>query len=142
MNEDWFSRFLGPSPTPAGGSLALLTLAEAAALSVKLFRLAGRPQGEMENFAVDFVVFAEEDASFYLQALKGTGADREDLLKAGERHMSKAAKFLEKIRTARKTATPLSAPDYDAVITLGEAALKVLEVNLKANEHLWGKGPE
>lgn len=141
MNDDWFTRFLGPTPTPAGGSLALLTLAQAAALSAKLMKIEKKPHAEMENLAVDFVVFAEEDAALYLKALKGTGVEREELLREGERHISKARKFLEKIIAAKNSAPSFAAPDYDAVIILGQAALTVLAGNLKVNAGMWGHGP-
>jgi hypothetical protein len=135
----WVETLAGRAPVPAGGALALATLAGAAALASKMARLAqadGRPFRESAHF---FLRAAEEDGESYAEALarRKDAADR--CLDRGMEHLERAVSFVEEVGTTFGEMAAHLKADVAAAAGLGRASARVLLVNLAVNVSQWSR---
>lgn len=135
---DWISALGSNKPLPAGGALALVTLAGAAALTAKVARTAGLPASEFIEFSGAFQRFADEDCRLYVDA---STADPSKLRTAAEtslHHLETAHSFPEAAGQLTNKVGQALQGDLEAAIWLSMTASIVLANNLKENLALWG----
>lgn len=133
----WIEALLGNAPVPAGGALALTTLAGAAALTGKMARLRRIDDRFFSRLAEYFLSASEEDASNYAAALAGSEGALEHCLSVGAEHLERAVTFLEEVESAFPELPPAIAADVAAASGLGRAAARILLVNLAVNLSAW-----
>ncbi len=138
----WVHALARRDPVPAGGALALATLAGAAALAAKAARLSGRPPGPWEERAAEFLREAKRDGELYLQAVRGGAGGIQASLDASLEALEKAVGAIEDLAPLFSGVSPALAADVAAVERLARAGAQILSVNLAANLSGWaGRAP-
>jgi len=136
---EWVYALARRDPTPAGGALALATLAGAAALAAKAARLAGLSAEGFEAGAHHFLAAAERDGELYRLAARG-GADAvRASLQASLDDLGSAAEFLEELGPLFEELGPGLGADLSAAERLARAAARTLSVNLAVNLSAWSE---
>ena len=135
--EGWIRALARETPTPAGGALALATLAGAAALCAKVAGLAGRPPGRLEGLAIAFLEGAERDGALYLAAVRGGNAEEAACLRAGGEDLERALDLLDEIGGLFAGLATSLAADVAAAERMSRAAARTLLVNLAVNLSEW-----
>lgn len=133
----WIDALSRKEPTPAGGALALITLAGSAALVAKVARLSGREPVRFERMADGFLEAAESDSRTYREACRAGDAAMRDCLELGLRHLSEAVEFLESVATVFEGLSPALSADVAAAERAGRASARTLFVNLAVNVSEW-----
>ncbi len=133
---EWTRDLAGPRPTPAGGALALVSLAGAAALATKLARLLNEETRDLEEHAPWFLAAAEEDTTAYRRASRG-GEGRRRCLEAQRDHLERALGLLDRVDGLFEKAPPALAADVTAAERIARAAARGLLLNLAVNLALW-----
>lgn len=136
---EWVEGLARRTPTPAGGALALVTLAGAAALAAKMARLRGRAFGHLETAAAGFLGGAGADGPAYQAARRGGEAEARASLALGLAHLGQAAALLEALHPVFDGLPPGLAADVAAAEGLARASARVLLVNLAVNLDRWGE---
>jgi hypothetical protein len=133
---NWIEALARRRPTPAGGSLALVTLAGAAALTAKVSAIAGGPPGGFERLAADFLEAARLDAALYPRADARPEAVRAAL--EGEvAHLERGVEFLGALGEVFAGLPEALVPDVAAGERLSRAACRTLLANLAVNLGRW-----
>lgn len=135
--EAWARALAGPDPVPAGGALALVTLAGAAALGAKLAAIGGRDPAALSEVAGFFLEAAEEDAATYAATLAG-GEAKLSCVDAGLHHLEAALEALERLQGLFDGLPPHLSADVAAAARLARASAQTLLVNLAVNASQWG----
>ncbi len=136
---EWLGALANDRPTPAGGALAWVTLAGAAALAAKLAELNGRHGTGLLGAVRGFADAARHDAEGFAAAR--TPAERAAFLERCVEDLEGVDRFLAEVRQARKgCGRPGLRADWEAVERLAEAAWEVLWENARANEEAWDTG--
>lgn len=121
----WVEALAGRRPTPAGGALAFVTLAGAAALAGKLARLTRADPCPWETRAARLLSLAEEDGEGYL---------RGEPPEAEIRRLEEALDLLAGLASlAEAGLSPALAADLAASRRLAHAAVGALCANLRHN---------
>ena len=132
----WLEALARERPTPAGGSLALVTLAGAAALVAKVSAIAGRPAAGFEALAADFLEGARRDAVLYPRADAGPDEVRAAL--EGEAvQLERGVEFLEALGQVFPGLSEALVADVVAGERLSRAACRTLLANLAVNLGRW-----
>jgi formiminotetrahydrofolate cyclodeaminase len=131
--KPWLELMASHDPTPAGGSLALATLAGGAALASKCARLSGAPHQTFDTFICDFHRFAAQDCDAYAALVSGDPAKADEAQRVSLRHLQSGLEFLEKASALKGGCKSVLAPDLNAACGLAAAAIRVLLGNLEAN---------
>jgi len=130
----WLDLLATSDPTPAGGSLAMVTLAGAASLASKCARLSGVDNTNFKSFSNDFNQFALDDVAVY-EDIKNSGSrGTAEALAESAKHIRKAIELLEAIVRLRSSCNKLVKPDCEASLRLAHSAIGVLLVNMEANQ--------
>jgi hypothetical protein len=124
---------------PAGGSLALVTLAGAAALAAKVERLGGGYPTELADLSAFFLDAAEEDAAAYAASSGGADA-RLRCLDAGLVHLEAALELLDRVGALFEGLPPHLSADVAAAGRLARASAQTLLVNVAVNSSQWSEG--
>ena len=141
--DEWIERLGGEAPTPAGGALALVTLAGAAALVGKVARLAGVGPERLVGLARGLLAAAEEDARGYPRARSGGGAPARAFLARGADRVEQALEIVRAAGELRGRVAPDVAADLGAAEGLARQAAEVLLANLEVNLAAWaGRIPD
>ncbi len=139
----WIEELGGEAPTPAGGALALVTLAGAAALVGKVARLAGRGPDPFPGLARGLLAAADEDARGYPRARSGGGDPARAFLARGADRVEEALVIVRAARELRGRVGPEVAADLEAAEGLARRAAEVLLSNLEVNLSAWaGRIPD
>lgn len=133
----WVRALARQDPVPAGGALALATLAGAAALAAKAARLGGGPTERWEARAKDFLREADRDGALYLQAVRMGEEGVRACLEAGLEALEKAVGALEDLGDLFAGLSPALAADVAAAERLARAGAQTLSLNLAANLSAW-----
>jgi len=133
----WVRALARRDPVPAGGALALATLAGAAALAAKAARLSGRSPGAWEARAEDLLGEAERDGELYLRAVRGGPEGIQASLDASLEALEKAVGVVEDLAPLFTGVSPALAADVAAAERLARAGAQTLSVNLAANLSAW-----
>jgi len=137
--EPWLGALANDRPTPAGGALAWITLAGAAALAAKLAGLDGRNGAGLVAAARRFAEAARHDAEGFAAAR--TPEERAAFLERCVKDLEGVVRFVAEVRRGRRACgRPGLRADWDAVERLAEAAWEVLWENARLNEEAWGTG--
>ncbi len=135
---DWIAALAGSSPTPAGGALALVTLAGAAALAAKLARLAGDHDPDRHRERADrFLRAAGDDARGYGPAARRGGAAARAFLGQGLAQAEAAVALLDDLAGLGPRVPAPARPDVTAAAGLAREGARVLVANLRANLDAW-----
>lgn len=138
----WVDALARRDPVPAGGALALATLAGAAALAAKAARLSGRSPRPWEARAAALLREAERDGELYLRAVRGGAEAVQASLDASLEALEKAVGVIEDLAPLFSGVSPALAPDVAAAERLARAGAQTLAVNLAANLSAWaGRAP-
>jgi formiminotetrahydrofolate cyclodeaminase len=137
--EEWIQVLARRSPTPAGGALALVSLAGAAALSAKMARLGGQRTESFESLARAFLEGAARDGESYSAAARGGAAEKRACLSLTLEHLRSAVAFLESLGPLFSGAEPDLAADVAAAERIGRAAAETCLVNLAVNLSVWSE---
>jgi len=124
--DRWLMTIAKTDPTPAGGSLALVTLAGAAALASKCSRLSGMEYELFDKYAELMSEFSAEDARLYKNFTKGGKEEALAAVEAGLLHIHSAIGLCEELKKLEvKESLRL---DSDAAFSLAfESALVLLK---------------
>jgi formiminotetrahydrofolate cyclodeaminase len=136
---EWLQGLARRDPTPAGGALALTTLAGAAALAAKVARLGGVTVPGFEAGARYFLRAAERDAELYAGAAGGEPEALRASLQASLDDLGSAAEFLEELSPLFPRLKPGLEADLAAAERLARAAARTLSVNLAVNLSAWSE---
>ncbi len=134
----WIAALAGPAPTPAGGALALVSLAGAAALGAKLARLAGDDPGPYRERADGFLAAAGDDARGYGPAARRRGAVARAFLGTGIAQAKTAVALIEDLAGLATRVPAAVRPDVGAAAGIARESARVLVANLRANLDAWG----
>ncbi len=134
----WIEALARRRPTPAGGSLALVTLAGAAALTAKVSAIAGRPPAGFEGLAEGFLEAARLDAALYPRSDAGPDAVRATL-DAEAAHLERGVEFLRALGEVFPGLPEALAADVAAGERLSRAACRTLLANLAVNVGRWSE---
>ncbi|GAB6063902.1 hypothetical protein [Deferrisoma palaeochoriense] len=135
----WVESLERGRPTPAGGSLAWVTLAGAAGLAAKLEAIEGRCGEGCRARARAFVRAAADDAEGFRRAR--TPGERTAFLRRSGILVEEANRFLEELQAAAARCDRAAIrPDWEAALRLAGAALEVLWENQRVNAATWGAG--
>lgn len=141
--EEWVRALARRDPVPAGGALALATLAGAAALAAKAARLSGDPSQGWEDRAGRFLAEAERDGPLYAAAARGGADAARASLGATLDALEEAVSLLEDLAPLFGGLGPSLAADAAAAERLARAGAHTLFLNLAANLSAWGaRGPD
>lgn len=144
--EDWLSALAGPRALPAGGALALVTLAGASALAAKVLGRCGGDAVALEAIADRFLAAAEEDAEGYARAAREGGGALSACLAVGIDHLEDSLSLAEVLGEAFGGVPAALAADLAAAEGLARASARALLVNLAVNLSEWsdalGDAPE
>ncbi len=141
--DEWIESLGGEAPTPAGGALALVTLAGAAALTGKVARLAGRAPDRLLGLARGLLAAADEDTRGYPRARCGGGAPARAFLSRGADRVEEALEIVRAAGELRPRVGPDVAADLEAAEGLARQAAEVLLTNLEVNLSAWaGRIPD
>jgi len=132
----WIEALARGRPTPAGGSLALVTLAGAAALAAKVSAIAGLPAAGFEALAADFLGAARRDAALYPRADAGPDEVRAALEREAV-HLERGVEFLGVLGDVFPGLPEVLAADVAAGERLSRAACRTLLANLAVNLGRW-----
>ena len=135
--EEWIEALARRSPTPAGGALALVSLAGAAALAAKVARLTGMGAEPFDTMARAFLEGATRDGESYAAAVRGGLAEVRACLSLGLEHLRSAVAFLESLGPLFSGLEPGLAADVAAAERIGRAAAQTCLVNLAVNLSAW-----
>jgi hypothetical protein len=135
----WIDALSRETPVPAGGALALVTLAGSAALAAKVARLTGRDPDPYDHWAEGFLAGAERDGEAYLAARNGSAADVRACLALSVGHLESAVSFLESIEALFAGLSPALKADAAATERGGRASARTLLVNLAVNLSEWSE---
>lgn len=135
--EEWLHALGHRKPTPAGGALALMTLAGAAALAAKIARLAGRDPAAFDAWTGTFFAGAEGDGEAYRAAVREGAEGVGRCLGLGVDQATEAVGFLEALGPLFPALSPGLRADVAAAERLGRAAAQTLLVNLAVNLQAW-----
>jgi hypothetical protein len=140
---EWIGALARRDPVPAGGALALATLAGAAGLAAKAARLSGRPSRGWEDRARRFLAEAERDGPLYAAAARGGADAAKASLGATLDALEEAVCFLEDLAPLFGGLGPALAADAAAAERLARAGAQTLSLNLAANLSAWAaRGPD
>jgi formiminotetrahydrofolate cyclodeaminase len=134
---DWVAALESRAPVPAGGALALVTLAGAAALAGKVLRIRQREASAYEGLSRLFLFAAGEDGDSYGAAKREGPAGMFRCLQAGLHHLETAVNLLEALGESFEDLPPGLAADMAASGRLAHAAAQTLLVNLAVNLAEW-----
>jgi len=134
---DWLHALARQDPTPAGGALALVTLAGTAALAAKAARLAAVPAAGFEAAAHHFLKAAEVDSELFVEAARGEPEALRKSLQASLDDLSSATEFLEELGPLFPKLNPGLEADLSAAERLARAAARTLSVNVAVNLSSW-----
>lgn len=132
----WIEALSLRRPTPAGGALALATLAGSAALAAKIAAIAGLPPGGFERRAAAFLEAAARDAALYPRADAGPEAVRDSLASEID-HLEQGVAFLEALSGLFSGLPEDLRADAAAGERLARAACRTLLANLAVNLDRW-----
>lgn len=135
----WVSALGGRGATPAGGALALVTLAGAAALAGKIVSIAGNDVGPLGALACSFVRAADEDGAAYERARKGGVTEACACLETELARLEQAVELLATIGTHFDGLRPELAADLAAAGRLARAAAQTLVTNWAVNLAQWAE---
>jgi hypothetical protein len=138
----WLKLLASHDPTPAGGSLALATLAGAAALASKCARLSGASHAGYDGFASDFQNFAGQDCEIYSALTSDDEAKIRHAILESLGHAQAALEFLELSSASKVYFKPVLLPDLNAALTLAATSANILLDNLEANLQLGVIAPQ
>ncbi|GAB4261500.1 MAG: hypothetical protein Kow0092_11080 [Deferrisomatales bacterium] len=134
--DPWIQALAAREPTPAGGALALVTLAGSAALAAKVIRIAGGDWPRGDVLAREFLEGADRDARAY-RAAAAASESRRACLDLGLEQVGEGIRFLEGLAPwFDRLPEPLRA-DLAAAERLARAACRTLLVNLAVNLDAW-----
>jgi formiminotetrahydrofolate cyclodeaminase len=135
----WTAALSERAPVPAGGALACVTAAGAAALASKVARLRGFSSLQLSELARSFLRAAEEDGENYAKAVTLGGEAKDACLDADREHLERAVEFLENLAELFPDLPSPLAADVAAAGRLGRAAARTLLVNLAVNASQWSE---
>ncbi len=138
--DAWFEALASPAPTPAGGALAFVTLAGAAALAAKAARAGGGAPGRFVAWIRVFLEGAVEDAGGYVEAASGSPEARVRFLAQGLERLEDAAVLVDELDKLAARVRGSLAPDVAAARRLAREAARVLAENLAFNLGAWAVG--
>ncbi len=136
---EWVEALSRRDPTPAGGALALATLAGAAALAAKVARLSGLPAERFEQGAHRFLAAAERDGDLYVRAARRVPEAAGQSLRASLDDLEAAAAFLDRLGPLFPRLGQNVAADLSTAERLARAAAQTLSINLAVNLSAWGE---
>lgn len=134
---EWVWALARRDPVPAGGALALATLAGAAALAGKAARLSGHPARAWEERAGRFLAEAERDGPLYAAAARGDAEAARASVEATLGALEQAVTLLEDLAPLFDGLSPALAADAAAAERLARAGAQTLSLNLAANLSAW-----
>lgn len=134
---EWVWALARRDPVPAGGALALATLAGASALAAKAARLSGQPSQGWEDRAEGFLSEAERDGPLYAEAARGDADAARTSLEATLGALEEAVSLLEDLAPLFGGLDPSLAADAAAAERLARAGAQTLSLNLAANLSAW-----
>jgi formiminotetrahydrofolate cyclodeaminase len=137
--RNWIDALARETPVPAGGALALVTLAGSAALAAKVARLTGRDPDLYDHWAEGFLKGAERDGEAYLAARNGSAADIRACLGLSVEQLESAVSFLESLEALFEGLSPALKADAAAAERGGRASARTLLVNLAVNLAEWSE---
>ncbi len=137
---EWLEALASPAPTPAGGALAFVTLAGAAALAAKAARAGGGAPGRFVTWMRTFLAGAAEDARGYPEAAAGPPEARVRFLVQGLERLEGAVDFAEELAELAARVRGGLGPDVAAAARLAREAVGVLAQNLAYNLEAWAVG--
>jgi formiminotetrahydrofolate cyclodeaminase len=129
----WLEQLSSNDPTPAGGSLALVTLAGAAALASKCARLSGADHWDFDVFAADLSRYAVEDCGAYDALVSGDEGVALSAVKMSLTHVGRALELVELASGLQGGCSAPLMPDLRAASSLAVNATEVLLDNLEGN---------
>lgn len=135
----WIHALARRDPVPAGGALALATLAGASALAAKTARLSGRPSERWEERAGNLLSEASRDGELYAHAVRGGSAEVRASLEATLGALEEAVCLLQELAPLFSGVGPALAADAAAAERLARAGARTLSVNLAANLEAWAE---
>jgi formiminotetrahydrofolate cyclodeaminase len=135
--KSWIEALSHSVPVPAGGALALVTLAGSAALAAKVARIAGNGPGLYDRWAWGFLEAAQQDGEAYLAARHGTVADVRGCLALTTEHLEQAVELLESLAPLFEGLSPALKADAAAAERAARASACTLLVNLAVNLSQW-----
>ncbi|MEW6489457.1 MAG: cyclodeaminase/cyclohydrolase family protein [Thermodesulfobacteriota bacterium] len=135
--EEWVRALARRDPVPAGGALALATLAGGAALAAKAARLSGRPAQAWEERAERFLAEAQRDGLLYKAAAGGDPGAAKASLEATLEALEEAVSLLEDLGPLFGGLGPSLTADVAAAERLARAGAQTLSLNLAANLSAW-----
>ncbi len=135
--EEWIRALAVGTPTPAGGALALVSLAGAAALAAKVARLSGRDPTELEGLAGAFLKGAERDGAAYSAAVRGGADEVRACLSLTAGHVESALRLLELLAPLFDGLPASLAADVAAAERVSRAAARTCLMNLAVNLSEW-----
>ena len=138
--DAWLEALASPAPTPAGGALAFVTLAGAAALAAKAARAGGGAPGRFVAWIRVFLEGAVEDAGGYAEAASGPPEARMRFLAQGLERLEGAAAFVDELGELAARVRGALGPDVVAAGRLAREAAGVLAENLAFNLGAWAVG--
>lgn len=135
--KSWIETLSRAAPVPAGGALALVTLAGSAALAAKVARIAGSSAGAYGRWSWGFLEAAHKDGEAYLAAYHGTVEDVRGCLALTTEHLAQAVEFLESLAALFESLSPELKADAAAAERAARASARTLLVNLAVNLSQW-----
>lgn len=135
--EVWIHALARRDPAPAGGALALATLAGTAALAAKTARLSGGSPRRWEERAERFLTEAQRDGPLYAAAARGGVEAARASLEATLDSLEEALALLDDLAPLFDALSPALAPDAAAAERLARAGAQTLSANLAANLSAW-----